>query len=685
MIKNFLIVCSLMITCAVSAWSQQKRNVTIDDYFALRDIADPQLSVDGKTVAYIVRTHNLKEDKTFTDIYTVPFAGGDELQLTSDQNDSPHPRYSALPRWSPDGKYLSFLAKRKEKPQIFLLGTNGGTPTQLTDIKQDIDDYEWSPDAKRIALVITDKDPDEPAEGDKKEKTKKPIVVTRIQFKQEGTDFLNELRDHIYIFDVKTKELKQITSGPYNDSQPRWSPDGKQVLFVSNRTDNPDTNRNTDLFVVPSTGGDPKKLTENPGRDSNPSFSPDGQWIVYLRSLHPELLYYDLTEMALIPSGGGQPTSLTEKLDRNILNPKFSPDGKSVYFLFEDKGTMRLSKISVNGSNLNTNVSTENVLTDYDANANGIVYIASRPDLAHEIYAQSKQKTQQITHVNTKAFADVQFGKMEPIQFKSKDGTPIAGFVIKPPGFDPSKKYPLVTWIHGGPSEQYQPDFDSYMIFRAQLLAANGYVVPLINYRGGTGYGLDFAKSIFADWGNKEVDDIMAGIDYVISQGYVDPDHMGVGGWSYGGILTDAIITKTDRFKAAISGASIANILAGYGTDEYQWEYEIEIGFPWEKTDLWLKLSPFLRMKNIKTPTLFVCAEKDWNVPLINSEQMYQGLRRLGIDTMLIVYPDEESHVISTPSYIKDRFERYLAWYGHYLKGEPEKVPPPPKKEKDND
>jgi dipeptidyl aminopeptidase/acylaminoacyl peptidase len=675
----FFLVIALL---ANIAWSQQKRNLAIDDFFALRDVSDPQISPDGTSVAYVVKTNNLKEDKTFTDIYMSPFSGGEEIQLTSDEFDTTHPKSSPKPRWSPDGKYLAYLAKRDKKTNVFVLQREGGVETPLTNVKQNISDFDWSPDGKKMVLLMTDPDPDEQDEDKKdKKKTPKPIVVTRIQFKTEGTGYLNELRDHIYVFNIETKELKQLTSGAYDDSSPRWSPDGTQIVFVSNRTENADTNQNTDLFLISAAGGELKKLTTNPGPDSSPKWSPNGKWIAYLRGLHPEFIYYDITELALISATGGETLALTQKLDRNILRPKFSPDSKSIYFLLEDQTTMHLSNISIDGKKLDTSLSNEKVLSAFDVCENGIAYIASRSDFPAEVFALSKKGTQQVSHINTKAFADVEFGQMEPIRFKSKDGTPIDGFVIKPPHFDPSKKYPLVTWIHGGPSEQYQPDFDSYMIFRAQLLASNGYVVPLINYRGGTGYGLDFAKSIFADWGNKEVDDVLAGVDHVISQGYVDADRTGVGGWSYGGILTDAIITKTDRFKAAISGAGIANILAGYGTDEYQWYYETEIGFPWEKTDLWLKLSPFFKMDKIKTPTLFICAEKDWNVPLINSEQMYQGMRRLGIETMLIVYPNETSHIISTPSYVKDRFERYLAWYGHYLKGEPSKVPPPPKKE----
>jgi dipeptidyl aminopeptidase/acylaminoacyl peptidase len=263
-----------------------------------------------------------------------------------------------------------------------------------------------------------------------------------------------------------------------------------------------------------------------------------------------------------------------------------------------------------------------------------------------------------------------QLGSTERVRYKSKDGTTVEAFVVKPPDFSANKKYPLILWPHGGPTSQYTEDFQ----FQSQVFAASGYVVLLVNPRGSTGYGEEFCKAIFADWGNKDYEDEMAGVDHLISLGYIDAEKMGVGGWSYGGMLTDFIITKTDRFKAAMSGASEANYFLDYGVDHYQYEWEKEVGFPWEKPEAYLKMSPFFNIENVKTPTLVMCGESDQNVPLVNSEQIYQALRRLGIDTMLVIYPGQP-HGIYTPSYQKDRLQRYLAWFNHYLKGSPNKVP----------
>jgi dipeptidyl aminopeptidase/acylaminoacyl peptidase len=251
----------------------------------------------------------------------------------------------------------------------------------------------------------------------------------------------------------------------------------------------------------------------------------------------------------------------------------------------------------------------------------------------------------------------------EKIYFRSADGTPIEGFVVKPLGFEPAMKYPAILWIHGGPVSQYEFEFNA----NAQLFAAKGYVTLLINPRGSSGYGQPFSQAIFADWGNKDYQDVMAGVDHTIKAGYVDANRLGVGGWSYGGILTNYVITKTGRFKAAISGASEALYRTNYGHDHYQLTWEQELGLPWENAELWEKISPFNQVAQITTPTLWMGGSEDWNVPIINSEQMYQAMKRLGKETQLVVYPGEH-HGIRRPSFIRDRYQRFLEWFGKYVK-----------------
>jgi len=473
--------------------------------------------------------------------------------------------------------------------------------------------------------------------------------------------------------------LKQITSGPYDDagslqsdysSPPHWSPDGKQIVFVSNRTQEPDSNTNTDLFVVSADGGEPKKITTNEGPDEMPSWSPDGKSIVYVTLLEPEYLWFDQMKIAVVSAEGGQPRILTMSLDRNAWAPRFGSDGR-IYFYVEDAGTQRLMSIPAGGGSL-SEATPEKIVDDYDLMSGVIAFKTVRSDLPGEVFSVTNGKTKQLTRVNEEALKPVELGKTAKVRFNNKDSMPIEGFVIKPPGFDPAKKYPAILWMHGGPNEQETGEF----YFRPQFLASRGYVVILLSFRGSTGYGKQFQQSIYKDWGNKEVDDVLAGVDYVISQGYVDGDHLGMGGHSYGAMLTDYLITKTDRFKAAITNAGESNFLMNYGVDQYLLDWEAEIGKPWEVPQRYLEMSPFFHLKNVKTPTLIICGEEDWNVPLVNSEQLYQGLRRLGVDTMLVVYPDQP-HEFWRPSYAVDVLQRYAAWYDHYLKGAPDKVPAP--------
>jgi dipeptidyl aminopeptidase/acylaminoacyl peptidase len=265
----------------------------------------------------------------------------------------------------------------------------------------------------------------------------------------------------------------------------------------------------------------------------------------------------------------------------------------------------------------------------------------------------------------------VRLATTEETKFKSKDGTEIHGFLVKPPDYQPGRRYPTVLRIHGGPVGQHECAFEEDW----QWFAANGYVVVAINPRGSSGRGEKFQAAIYADWGRVDVEDVLAGVDDAVAKGIADPDRLGVGGWSYGGILTNYVIASTNRFKAATSGASISNILAGYGTDQYIREYEQELGPPWKNTEGWMKVSfPFLHADRIKTPTLFLCGEADFNVPLINSEQMYQALRSLGVPTQLVIYPGQH-HGIRKPTYVRDRLERYVAWYDKYMQA---KAPAPP-------
>jgi dipeptidyl aminopeptidase/acylaminoacyl peptidase len=605
----------------------------------------------------------MDEDEQMTRIWIVSTSGGKPVPMTSTD-------YSASnPRWTPDNKYLTFQASRgeDEKSQVWSLNRVGGEAEQVTSVKQGISGYEWSPDGSRLLLVIQDPKPAELTEDKEDDEIPLPHVIDRMQFKQDRTGYIDRRRTHIYVYTPGDDEPIQVTSGDYDDSDPVWSPDGKSIAFVSDRSEDPDLHWGTDIFVVGV--DDPNhpltRVTTNEGRDYSPAWSPDGERIAYVSSTG-----YDIGGSALTPTrylaitrvGEDERNVLTPDLDRNVANPAFSADGETIYFRLEDSGQNHLAAVGSDGEGLTRLLERQVNVRDFSMAGGNTVLLMGQADRPTEIYSFDDDALSPLTRVNDAILEGVELASVEKRSFESADGTPVEAFFFRPADFDESKRYPTILWLHGGPASQFTYEFSTY----GQLYAANGYVVIMPNPRGSVGYGEDFAQGTVAKWGEKDYEDVMAAVDHGIEIGLVDPDRLGVGGWSYGGILTNFVITQTTRFNAAISGASLGLTTANYGHDHYQLMYELEFGFPWEHPERWAALSPFTKVADITTPTLWIGGALDWNVPIINSEQMYIAMKRLGRDTQLVVYPGEY-HSIRRPSFEKDRLERYLRWYNDRL------------------
>jgi len=684
----FLLLLSTALFSSIthSQQSQSPHTVSVDDLFDVREVHDPQVSPGGQFIAYTITSSSLKTDKNLTRIWMLPRAGGEAIPLTADDAVSEHPR------WSPDGKYLAFLSSRKDadgndgKTQVYLLNREGGEAMRLTDTLQDVDDFVWSPDGKRMVLVLRDPTPDEleaagtkgkdegAASSDassKKSKSQRPWVIDRLYFKEDTVGYLDRRRTHLYVFDVASKTTNQASSGDYDDTEPAWSPDGKQLAFSSNRSKpDPDATYAANIWVVNADntdkGANPIQLTSGLAGDHQAAWSPDGKWIAFSTQLDPKLFEYGTKHIAVVPASGGQSKVLTLQLDRNSGTPRFAPDGKSIYFIADDDGTQNLVQVSIDGSEITRPFNGRIMLDSYSVGKEGTLAASvSTPDRPFELYTVPAGKLTRLSHVNDEWLAKFRLSSGEYVAFRSKDGTTVHGYMYKPLDYVPGKKYPAILRPHGGPVWAYYAEFQDL----AQLLAANGYLVLLPNPRGSSGYGQDYCKAIFADWGNKDYQDDMAFVDYAIAQGIADPDKLGVGGWSYGGISTDFIIGHTDRFKAAISGAGAAEFTSMWGHDQYVRDYIAELGLPWEHRDAWDHVAPLWHVKDIHTPTMFIGGNIDWNVPVLGGEQMYESLKALGRDTLLVVYPDEY-HEFRTPSHIKDLNERYLAWYAHYVKAD---------------
>lgn len=684
-----------LLTVATFASAQQnaRRPLKLEDLARVREVRDPQVSPDGQWVAYVVSTIDVKEDKSNAHIWMVSFDGKNDRQITWSQDSE------GSPRWSPDGKYLAFTSSRPGKTkgnQVWLLDRSGGEAMQLTELKGRLQGFEWSPDSKRLALVVGDPDPEAdlntpgtPEGGAPgapgaaaRPKPPKPIVIDRYRFKQDGQGYLLSGRhSYIYLFDIESKKLDRLTTSKWDESVPSWSPDGSRIAYMSNQTEDPDREPSAQIFVADAKPGSAAKQLTQPtsrGGRSRLEWSPDGKWIAFLEGDEKKYGAYGMSHLTIVASdGSGGPTRVkaVEALDRGVSSASFSADGKSIRFLVTDDRSVYPAQVNLAAGTVERLMSPPIVVSSWDSAAGHSVVLSGSNTKHTEVNAVEGGVLRQITHHNDALFAELDIASTEEVNFRSKDGTEVHGLLTYPVGYVKGTRVPLLLRIHGGPNGQDQHSLS----FERQFFAANGYAVLAVNYRGSSGRGMKFSRSIFADWGHYEVEDLQAGVDHVIKMGVADPDRLGVGGWSYGGILTDYLIASDTRFKAATSGAGTAFTVAFYGTDQYIIQYDYEIGPPWNPKawETYQKISyPFLHADRIKTPTLFLGGERDFNVPVQGGQQMYQALRSLGIDTQMIIYPNE-NHGISRPSYVRDRYERYLAWYDKYLKKAPEAAASP--------
>jgi dipeptidyl aminopeptidase/acylaminoacyl peptidase len=666
-----------MVASGLALAAQSRHPLKLDDVQRLKDVRDPQCAPDGRAVAYVVSSVDVKEDKTNSHIWIASLDGTSDRQVTWSADSE------AAPRWSPDGKYLAFTSSRPgpaRGSQVWLLDRSGGEAFQLTDVKGRLQGYEWAPDSKRLALVVGDPDPDaEPpaAGGDAgRGRAPKPIVIDRYKYKQDGQGYLLAGRhSYLHLFDVATKKLERLTAGTADEASPSWSPDGTRIAFTSNRAEDPDRDPAGQVFVAEARPGSKERAvtpsTTRAGR-SRLEWSPDGRWIAFLEGDERKYGAYNMDHLAVVAADGSSAPARVkgaEDLDRGVSSPEFGADGTSLTVLVTDDRSVYPVRVPVAGGPAERLMPAPMVVSSPTSAGACHAVLSGSDTKPTEVHVVEGRRLRALTHQNDALVAELELAPTEDVSFKSKDGTEVHGLLTRPVGYVAGSRVPFLLRIHGGPNGQDAHSFSA----ERQFFAANGYAVLAVNYRGSAGRGAKFSKAIFADWGHYEVEDLQAGVDHVVKMGVADPNRLGVGGWSYGGILTDYLIASDTRFKAATSGAGTAFTVAFYGTDQYIIQYDHEIGPPWNPKawETYQKISyPFLHADRIKTPTLFLGGERDFNVPVQGGQQMYQALRSLGIDTQLVIYPNE-NHGIARPSYQRDRLERYLAWYEKYLKGRP--------------
>ena len=639
---------------------RKKRIITAEDLYKFQLLKSCAISPDGEHVAYSLHRVDKKTEKKYSNIWIAPTGGGRPRSFTyGDHSDS-------SPAWSPDGRQLAFISNRADgKTQLYVIPFRGGEARPITDLQGDFGDFEWSPDGRRIVFSFRNKDAQD-IEREADPALQELGVVsrhhTRVWFKLDGYGFLPQGRWHIWTTAVPSGRTRQLTDGDVHDEvQPTWSPDGGRITFISNRSEQPDFSPHEgDLFVIPAAGGRLRKIIAPVGGKSSPRYSPDGKWIAYFAQ-EGRSHWWKNTNVWVVPANGrGDARNLTGRFDLDTtaatLNdmggmpeqprPTWSPDGETIYFQISRHGNVELRSISLQGKrpDMQTVIDGEGVVGafSFDTAHAELAYFYGAMDHPGQIFvrALSTGADRQLTRVNEALLRGINLGTLEMLWFKGKAGNDLQGWILKPPGFRKNRKYPCIIEIHGGPLAQY----GAYFMHEFYYLAAQGYVVAFSNPRGGQGYGEKHAKAIWGKWGTVDYDDVMSFANLVGRRAYVDARRMGVTGGSYGGYMTNWIIGHTTRFKAAVTQRSVSNLVSMYGSSDYNWFFEEEIGGnkpPWENHNRYWQQSPMKYIGNARTPTLVIHSEQDLRCDIEQGEQVFVALQRLGVDSEMVRFPDE--------------------------------------------
>ena len=650
------------ILCSSASFSQtatpKPHKLTPNAVYEISNLSSPLISPEGDWILYSVSKADAQKDKNVSQLYMINKNGTETVSLTEQT------KGVGSYQWSPEGKYISFLTagkEEKEGSQLFLLDRRGGEPIQLTHIKGEIAAYQWFKDGSKILFEIKD-----PSFADTaKSKVRQPYEIDRYHFKADYEGYLDNRKTHLYTFDVKTKTLDTLTKGANNETDAVVNADGKWEAYASNVSVDFDKNANTDIFLLSLTkDAKPTQLTFYKGTDRRPKFSPDYTKIAFLRSSSEDPFnMYDIQHLGIIDIASKTDKVITKQYDLSIDNIFWSLDGKSIFGTADDDRKQNIIQINASTGAVNAFTNEVGVYNGINMNEKGkMVALFSTPNQPNEVFLNEGAGFKQVTHVQDAFVNSIQKVVVKGFSAIASDNNKVNGILFLPDSN--AKKLPLILFIHGGPVAQDEYSFD----LTSQIFAAAGYAVANVNYRGSSGRGANYTKSIYGDWGNKEVKDIIGVADYLIKSGVVDENKMAIAGWSYGGILTNYTIATDKRFKAAVSGAGGSLMLSFYGTDQYISQYEPELGKPWENLQKWLDVSyPFFKVKEIKTPTLFMASQADFNVPVVGAEQMYQAFKSVGIPTQLIIYPNQ-NHGIRVPSYLVHRLNSHLDWFKKYLK-----------------
>jgi len=663
-IKRGLLLITFLIACLLSAQGAQeakKRPMTLDDIIAMRAVSDPQLSPDGRTVAFVVTQADMKANFRNSDLWIVSTDGGAPQQLTRG------PKRDDQPLWSPDGRNIAFISDRDGKPQIYLISPSAGEAYKLTDHRVGIQSFAWSPDGKSIAFIAAD-----------------PIPEEREKEKREGFDQIVVDQEHQYAhisrIDIESKKVTHLTEGPLHAVELAWSPDGQQIAFTGRNTPKLADMFTTEIYLISANGGALRQLTQNQRAENNLAWSFDGKKLSYLStsdkypSIGPSRVH-----LLTMPQGG-EPKVLQRGFDGYIRNHVWSRDGKYIYLQVDYRVNRHIYRMSADGAELESLTVQPGAISAFSLSANDrIAYLYETPERPADVWFSNLQRpagaafgdlllrSDRLTGMNPEV-GSLLLGKTEVVRWKSsKDGREIEGLLVYPISYNVGQRYPLITSVHGGPEGAYVQSFMASHNEFPHVLAAEGYAYFFPNFRGSSNYGAAFAEANVGDLGGGDFQDIMSGIDFLIQKGIADPNRLGIKGWSYGGYMSGWAIGHSDRFKAAAFGAGLSNAISYYSQADIQHQREtLHQGNPWRNPQNMIERSPVMYLQNARTPSLIFHGEKDERVPLPQSLETYMGLRKHNVPAELVIYP-REPHGLREPKHQLDKMRRELAWFKRYL------------------
>jgi dipeptidyl aminopeptidase/acylaminoacyl peptidase len=651
MLRRFLAI--LFVSSQVFA---QLPGVRADDYFLFENVGDPQISPDGKQVAYVITRVDREKNRRVSTIYARSVQGDAARVLTNEAMSS------SSPRWSPDGKSLAFLSARDGgRAQLWILPLNGGEARRVTSLENGVSACQWAPDSTRFVCIS--RTGPKPGKSDVRH-------YQHIRYKFNDTGWFDQLRAHLFVIDAASGQAKQITDGAnWNDSDPQWSPDGQQIAFVANRTGKEfDGDTNSDVWVVAATGGEPRKVSDHPHRDYSPRWSPDGKTIAFLAQEEED----GETQVFLVEAAGGKSRKAARNLDQTISDLNWAEQGKALYFNSGVRGTYHLYRLDVASGAVAALTNGEAAVRQYDYHdaTKALVYTRNDFQTLDDLYLETPEVPARVFHRTNPAFRRERwFASVERVPYRAADGWEIEGFLVKPINFDPSKKYPLVLSVHGGPAGMYGVDW----FHEFQVYAGKGWAVFFANPRGSTGYGHKFERGVKLEWGGKAYTDIMSGVDTVLAKNpWIDRDRLGMTGGSYGGFMVNWISTQTNRFKASVTLRCISNFISDEGTRDGAYGHDRDFGGDlFQNFDLYWHYSPLKHVKKVKTPTLVLHSDNDYRTPLEQGEQWFRALQHLGVESEFVIFPRENHNLTRTgePKHIVESLLWQCYWFERHLDG----------------